>query len=285
MKTIQYSLCFSSSLFRATKRNFCKWEFILIVLFCHLLGLGSVTSANAKDLKVVTSEYPPFSYTENGQVRGVAAAVVQALLDKVGMNQKISVYPWSRALKTAAEEKNTLIFTIARTPEREDQFEWIGVITEGDTFLFASKDRDDIVVTTLADAKKYRVGAVRNGIRSKYLSQNGITRLEEATDTLMNARKMQFGRMDLWAEDEYAACFALQQLRLDPRDHLKKAYKLDLKLTGYLAVSKGSDASLVKTLKEAYAELKNSGEYDRLIALNRPFIQTDAQIQAEMTEN
>ncbi len=238
---------------------------LLKIFLMSWIFLATASPSIGSDITILTSEFPPFNYTEANQVKGISTIVVRALLDKVGIDKDISVYPWSRAYKTAIERENVLIFTIARTPDREHLFEWIGVIVESDTFLFSRIDRDDINIVSLEDAKDYSIGAVRNGIRAKYLYENGFTKIEEVKDTMSNAQKMKLGRLDLWVEDENAAYSAFQKMGIDPHQFLKKELLLDMKLTGYLAMSKGSDANIVRALKQAFIELKASGEYERLL--------------------
>lgn len=38
---------------------------------------------------------------------------------------KINLVPWTRAFRSAQTQKNTLIFELDKTPDREDQFHWI----------------------------------------------------------------------------------------------------------------------------------------------------------------
>ncbi len=239
-------------------------------IFLQLAGIILVLSAAAHplygvDLKIVTSEHPPFSYTEEGVVKGLAAEIVTALLEDLRLDVEIVSSPWPRTYKTALETKNILIFTLARTPEREDLFDWVGVIIAGNSYLFALNDRKDINIASLEDAKKYRIGIVRNDVRANFLKANGITLLDEVIDSEANAQKLAKGWIDLWAEEENTAPYLFKKLGYDSSQTLNKAFLLDLHMEGYLAFARGSDKDLVDSFRDALQRLKNSGKYQQIV--------------------
>lgn len=142
-----------------------RLSFVLLLSMTLLPNSGLSQDAQ---LKVVTTEYPPYSYTdETGSVSGISTAIVSALPTKLNVDVPIHSYPWSMAYRTALEKKNTLIYSMVRTPEREELFEWVGVIVQGASFLYSLKGREDIRLHHLSDAEPYTIGVVRNAFRSK----------------------------------------------------------------------------------------------------------------------
>jgi polar amino acid transport system substrate-binding protein len=219
-----------------------------------------------QNLKIFGSEHPPYSYLKDGRPTGLCADIVRALLDDLDLRQEITIAPWARSYKTALEEPNVLLFTVARTAEREPLFHWVGVIVSGETHLYGLRDRDDIVINRLDQAQRYKIGVVRDDIRAGFLRKNGFTDLDEVTGSEINARKLAMGWIDLWVEEENAAPFVFEKLGLNPGEKLKKVYTLDLRLDGYLAFSRDSDPELVARFRAALDRLKGSGEYARLLA-------------------
>lgn len=237
------------------------------LLVTTLLAMMLLASPLAgQDLKILGSEYPPFSYLKDGRPTGLCTAIVRALLDDLDLQQEITIAPWARSYKTALEEPNVLLFTVARTAERESLFHWIGVIVSGETHLYGLRERSDIIINRLEQAKRYKIGVVRDDIRAGYLRKNGFTDLDEVTGSEINARKLAMGWIDLWVEEENAAPFVFEKLGLNPREKLKKVYTLDLRLDGYLAFSRDSDPLLVARFRAALDRLKESGEYSRILA-------------------
>ncbi len=176
---------------------------------------------------------------------------------------QISSYPWSRAYQIALKQENTLIYTIARIPEREALFNWIGVIISGKTYLFSLKERG-IEIDSLDQAKAYTIGAVRNGIRSKHLISKGIVDLDLVKDTQTNVLKLINNRIDLWVEDELSAVYTLKQMGYNPDEILKRTFELNLKIDGYMAFSINTAPQTVELFKKALKQLIENGTYEKI---------------------
>ncbi len=244
-----------------------------LAVFLILLTAWQAGSENARadqgtlpPIRIVTSEFAPFNYIDQGKPAGFCREVVQMLLDKLNINASISTLPWARAYQTALKQKNTLIFTIARTPEREDLFHWVGILVTGNSYLFSLKKRS-IYLNSLDDARPYRIGAARNGIRAKFLLDKGFLELDLVVHSRMNAVKLLNQRIDLWAEDELAAIHTIRQLGYDPLDILDRSLALELnpKPSGYLAFSRDTDPSMVEAFKNALSAVIQTDDYQTVM--------------------
>lgn len=240
-----------------------------LIYFCVLLSLGSAGPSDAESrsthppsVEIVTSNFAPFNYLQNGKPTGLCTEIVRMLLKDRSISAPIVTLPWARAYKTALKQKNTLIFTIARTREREHLFHWVGILVTGRSYLFSLKNRF-IGLNDLDHARHYRIGAALDDIRARYLSGAGIFELDLVVDSRMNAIKLLNQRIDLWAEDELAAVHTIRQLGYDPGEILVKSLPLDLKPvpTGYLAFSLDTDTHLVEAFKNALGKLMQTKEY------------------------
>ncbi|WP_262689676.1 substrate-binding periplasmic protein [Kordiimonas aestuarii] len=107
------------------------------VAVCCLLAMPA--EAADDDVTVYTEEFPPYNYSEQGNAVGLATAKVRQVLGEARLNYKIRVVPWPRAMQRALSEDNAFIFTIARTPEREDTFDWIVPIAKSEFHLYVRK--------------------------------------------------------------------------------------------------------------------------------------------------
>src|ERR1035437_4785529 len=96
---------------------------LVSVLMATLLTLPLVQAQTIHGVTEDTS----YSFLKEGKVIGSATAVVELRLKQACFsNYQISLYPWARAYDMALKEPNVLIFLIARTPAREQQFKWAG---------------------------------------------------------------------------------------------------------------------------------------------------------------
>ncbi len=232
-------------------------------LIIHTFFVILVAISYAQKINIVTSEFPPFNYVENGKDSGFCTEIVQAILQDLNFQGTIKTYPWARSYQMALKQKNTLIYTIARTPERENLFHWVGVIISGKTYLFSLRE-NQINLDSLSQANRFNVGAVLNGIRAKYLSANGVKNLDLVVDSESNALKLIKKRIDLWAEDELSAVYVLKRMGYNSKLILEKSFELNLKLDGYLAFSLNTNKAVIERFQNSLQKLKNNGEYEKI---------------------
>ncbi len=76
------------------------------------------TAAWGGRITVLTYEWAPFNFEEEGQIKGIAADVTREALRRAGVEGEIQMCPWARAYRWTKEDENVMLFTIARTAER-----------------------------------------------------------------------------------------------------------------------------------------------------------------------
>lgn len=214
-------------------------------------------------IQIITSEYAPFNYLEDGRPTGFCTEIVQEILNELHMNVPIQTIPWARGYKMALKQENTLIYTTARIPEREALFQWAGILVESQTYLFSAKKRA-IRLESLDQAHQYRIGTSREDLRTKYLINQGFMNLDQVANAEMNAVKLMKNRIDLWVEDEIAAAHTVRRLGHRPEAVLSKSLLLNMGSTpkGYLAFSLNTAPQLVELFQNALERIKIDGRYD-----------------------
>lgn len=234
---------------------------ILLSIFCILTVLAG--TAYADPIKVVTEPWAPYTYSENGEVKGVVTEIVKATLDRTGLDYTIDMYPWARAYDMAKTNPNILIYSIFRLPNREEHFKWIKL--EGlsmNMFLFKPKHRDDIEVCNLEDAKRYKVGVTRETSTHHFLLSKGFKEGEnlfpvnsEELNVLKSSPKNK--RIDLTTGDPLSLARWLSVAGL-PHDYwVPQAllFKEDI----YMAFGRKTDDSVVEKVRAAFLEVKAAG--------------------------
>ena len=95
----------------------------------------------SQEIKVVTVLMPPYqTQLPNGSIGGSATEIVKSMFEVTGDKPIIQAFPWARTYKLASSEPNTLIYSIARTPEREKKFNWVGNMEEEKIFFWGIKN-------------------------------------------------------------------------------------------------------------------------------------------------
>lgn len=233
---------------------------------CIALLLAVVClSGQAQSIKVVTED-TSFSYVQNGKVAGPATAVVEATLQRAGLHDyRVALYPWARAYDAALQEPNVLIYLIARTPPREQLFKWAGEIMQIEYHFYKLRERKDIVVRDLQDAKRYSVGVVRDDVRHQYLQAQGFSKMAVSAQNADNFRKLLNHQVQLTPMAERDVLMLCEEAQV-PFDVLEKVLRLDTLSTGlYMAYSRTTDDEVVTRTQRAFDRLKVEGMVKQLL--------------------
>lgn len=212
-------------------------------------------------INVVTENWRPYNYEESGKIKGSSTEIVKAVLDQSGYQYAINLYPWARSYKEALNNKNTLIYTIVRIPLREHLFKWVGPVAQSDTVaFFALKDRTDIKIQHLNDAKKYTTGIVREDMKHHYLLSKGFTEgsnIVLASRQKQNVQKLLAGRVDLLVFSRNNMSAEMSSLGVSP-DMIVEIFAL-FKSHPYMAFSQNTSDGIVKKVRQSYIKLKTEG--------------------------
>ncbi len=226
----------------------------LSVLFGMLLAGHAVAQTlkpvDFSAVNIVTSEYPPYSFSEDDEIKGVAVERTRKVLSKLQLDTPITIYPWARAYETARVTPNTLIFSMARSQEREKAFKWVGTIVDFNVKIFKLKERDDIHVEKIADLANYSIGALNRDIKGNYLRSQGLkpqTYASEETGIRMLFR----GRIDLMPIDMASFKYRMDNLNL-PIDAVEEVITLsDISHPLYMAFNQQTPDAVVNAFREA----------------------------------
>lgn len=240
----------------------------LLVLLL-LMGFAPLSMAWDREdvLLVLTENWPPFNYMREGKLTGLGTDVVIATLQQAGIQYQIRQGVWKGVYHRVLQEHDTLIYTISRTEAREDLFEWIGPIAEGSSNFMRLRTRDDITITRLEDARRYRVGVQEEDAITQDLIGWGFDPASEYMLLFKNRvfayRALFAGRVDIITGNSITSKYQLALEGL-PLDSLEIAYRIKTQAGYYMAFRKGSDGTLVNLIRSGFEEVMRSGELARI---------------------
>lgn len=231
------------------------------------LGSGVAAFADVP-LTIVTEEFPPYNYTEQGKITGLSTEVVEAVLKELKLQGNIQSLPWARAYDTAKNAQGVLVYSIGRTQERENLFKWVGVIAPTDYYLYALPGKS-FKIDALEDAQPYQIGTVNQDVGEQFLLARGFVKgqnLQSSVKYELNYHKLKLGRIDLWIMNEMTASHLARQAGDDPAQTLAKVYRInDLSSEGYyMAFGKQTPDATVLQFKKGLEAVKKNGVFDHL---------------------
>lgn len=240
--------------------------------FCmSLIGLlfGSQVVCAGAGVTVVTEELPPYNMTVDGELTGMATEVVQAVLNELGEEARIQSMPWARAYDIALNSESVLIYSIARTPQREDLFKWVGIIAPTHWYLF-SLPGTQFNLKSLEGARQYQIATVKKDIGEQYLIGKGFVvgrNLQSSNKYEHNYKKLKAGRVDLWIANELNAHYQVRQARGNQNETVVPQLSLG-NLGGanglYMAFSRNTPDERVERFRQALARIRADGRYDAI---------------------
>ena len=242
--------------------NFKRLVLVSVILYLILPRLAA-----GQPLTIITDPYPPLGYVKDGEIVGFTVDVIKLLLERTGIQGEFKMYPWARAYEMAQKEKDILIYQLSYSEERARLFQLVGPILHESEYLFKLKNRKDVIVNNLADAKQYRVGSVRDYFHHKYLLENGFEEgknLETTYGDDMNIKKLVSRRIDLMITSEISFFYRVGELGYN-RDDFERTLQV-VSDDSYLAFSRETSPNVVAQFAKALDAIKADGSLDRILA-------------------
>ena len=231
-----------------------------------LLLLSGFMATHSQALQLLTEEYPPFSYTQNKQVKGMSTEVVTEIGRRAQIPMEISVVTWTDAYQAGQSKRDTCIYSTARLGNRERIFKWVGPLAVNAWGLFA-KDGFNGKIQKIADARPYRIGGVTEDAKVEWLKQQAVTNIvtvkdEKLIPRMLTLDRKQQGAVDLWIASVYAAKTIADEANVKDLKLVLKAGEQHL----WLACNPGVPDTTIKALSEALDAMKKDGTYNKISA-------------------
>ncbi|MDP5030162.1 MAG: ABC transporter substrate-binding protein [Paraglaciecola sp.] len=225
-----------------------------------LLIIGDVFATR---LTIVTEHLAPFQIVDKTSISGLSTEIVEATLRASPYQYTIDVHPWSLAFKRAVQEHNTCIYSLARLPIRETQFQWIGHIASATSSFYSLKRRKDIPLASVEDAKKFRTAVIQDDVTHQFLLSKGFEENSNlyATsnyDSLLTLLEVPSRNIDLVIINDDLIRYRLK--RSEEIQQYQNLLEIDeLQLDFHLACSIDTDRDIVETLSASMQDLEQNG--------------------------
>ncbi len=230
---------------------------------------GSVRAEVDANYRVVllTENFPPYNMAINGKnfaqednLDGIAVDIVREMFKRAGIQYNLTLrFPWDRIYKLALEKPGYGVFVTARLPEREALFKWVGPIGPDDWVLLGRGD-SPIRLSSLEQAKQYKVGAYKGDAIAQHLEEKGLKPITALRDQL-NASKLMAGQIDLWATGDPAGRYLAKQEGISG---LKTILRFDSAQL-YLALNKEVPDEVVQKLQSELDKMRGEGFVDDIL--------------------
>lgn len=240
--------------------------FAQIVHGLALAAAVGAASARAADLVAYTTEWRPYNYEENGEVRGVSTEILRAVCAEAKLSCEIHLVPWARAYATVSATPNTLLYTTARIAPREQEFLWVGPVLPRVTWVYGSAGMQERI-RSFRDLAAVKIGVIRGEAPIKDLEAEGIPPAAMVVDSsnALVLKQLALGWVQAMVDTELGMAWNLREAKL-PADSVVKLMKLSDKGGYYFALNLKSDPALQARLQAALERVRGGGEIRRILA-------------------
>jgi polar amino acid transport system substrate-binding protein len=243
---------------------------LLVLASAALLFIGGAHAAESPDtdLVLLTENFPPYNMAKNGKnfaqdenINGIAVDIVREMFKRADITYSLTLrFPWERIYKLALEKPGYGVFVMARLPDREKLFKWVGPLGPDDWIMLAKAD-SKITLETLDDARKYKIGAYKGDAIAETLAKQGLNPIVVLRDQ-DNAKKLVSGQIDLWATGDPAGRYLARQEGVTGLKTLLRFSSAEL----YLALNKDVPDEAVAKLQAALDQMRKDGVVEEIMA-------------------
>jgi polar amino acid transport system substrate-binding protein len=210
-------------------------------------------------LQWVAGNLPPFAWDAPGGPRGFAHDLAVAMAQRLGRRETVTYVPWARAVRMAEQGAAYGVFPLARTPDREANFQWLVPLMTVRYGLYTLATESPLALEQL---RPMRVGVLRGSPIAANLRAEGFKTIVEAKDYRDLLRLLREHAL----EAVYAGTPMLEAA-MDEYGHARPQFVLQTTLgeaTLYMAASLGLDATEAQRWVAAYRHLEEDGTVARL---------------------
>ncbi|MEH6631071.1 MAG: transporter substrate-binding domain-containing protein [Halopseudomonas aestusnigri] len=241
---------------------------ILLLFSLFFIGLSVRSASSAETLQLLTLDYPPYEYSENGEVKGLAVNVVREVFRRLNYKVEIKALPWTRSLKLVELGQADAIFTAYRTPERELFLDYSNeILMSQEVSLFIRKGfhvPQDHDFTNLA---KYHFGA-RRGVSygakfDKAVEEGTLQSVYRVSDGNALIKLLINKRVDIVPFNRLGGYYRFRELGV--AGDVEELSPPIQSVPSYIAFSKKRNHALLRDLVDrTLIEMRQDGSYDRL---------------------
>lgn len=240
----------------------------LVPIFLGLSAPSFSQETGPGGLVYTTEQYPPYNFEENGEQKGASVEILRAVWERMGETAApVRFMPWARAYRDIQEKPRLVLFSMARTPAREELFQWACPIDTVRFMLYALAE-SPVKMASLDDVEKYSVGVIRDDITDILLKPYaGRARIEAVGEMTLNMKKLDAGRIDLAAYSEEGFPEFLRKNNLSESDYRPVFPLADIPVC--FAFSREADAAFVARFQAALTELNAEGRVGAILRAYR----------------
>lgn len=239
---------------------------IIIVLLSVFFNFLS----HAEKINIYIPDEPYLSYYDknDAKIKGFSIDVLRLLRAEVDDDSIITQLPQAIIKSIHTKTINSLFIEFYKDKSNVNSYQQVGIISEFSLNVYKLQARNDIIIKSFDDIKKYTFGVVRYGGRHEYFKSVNFNKSFDThvvTTDEQNILRFFMGRTDLLIENPFVLKYLISSHNLDS-SLVEKVYPLKV-LSGHLGIffSLNTNIALVKKYQAAFNKIKQTDEFNGLL--------------------
>jgi len=237
------------------------WSFIIrFFILCSVINTAKI---HAETL-LFYDDYPPYSYTEKSETKGLFFEVVSTVFKSMETEYMVEAYPFKRSLIMAMEGEG-IVVGIFKTDERSLKLDFSKPFYHEKSVLYVNKE-NTFPFSSINDLKGKRVGVKLGWSYGAEFDQAKKRKLFTTTVGLPKQmyHLLALGRLDTVVDNELSGKGIINELNLNQKI---EALPRQLIIGGiYIATKKGTNTQLIKKFNHHVSRIRESGVYEKILA-------------------
>lgn len=228
-----------------------------------------VSFVRAESYRVFTEEWAPYSYLDNGELKGFVTEVVYSIMKITHDEFEVALVPSMRASYALKVRPRSIMFPMFRTKNREALYKWVGPIAEVAIYPYqlsgARKRIEDF--NDLLEVEKITTRSV--GLLPRLLKIKGFRNLDEsAAESEQLYLMLLAGRSEVIVGDsDEGVLYYMRKLKV-PSSFVRRIPVELYRSSLYVAFSLDCNDELINSWSRALEMLRQSG---RLANIQRKY--------------
>lgn len=229
--------------------------------------ISALPRGGPNTLILVTENYPPFEFEENGQIIGITVDIAREAFTRMGISVTITIYPFARGIEMTRSGEAQAMVGIYKSQARQ---EWAYYPNEA-VFLdkqcfFGLPGKTIDYDGSIASLQPYRIGVIRDYSEGDAFDEavaSGVLKVEPVDSGRENYEKVLNGRIDAFIDGQYTTLYNLKASGLQNQVVELGVFR---ESALYVAFSqKSSSQEMADKWDQALDAMKKDGSYQQII--------------------
>jgi polar amino acid transport system substrate-binding protein len=216
--------------------------------------------------QLLTEIWTPYQMETEEGLEGISIDLVKEIQRRVGNTKKIQVTSWNRGYDLTLNKKGYALFLTTKSEERDKHFKWVGPISSMKLVFFKNKQRKDLNILSLDDAKKVNsIIVAKKTIEIEKLTEFGFENLEINSLANYSFKKLYDNKVDLYPVEYYGFLYKLKKLGLEEKIVPVKMKNPIFESQLYIAFNISTEDEVIKLWQDALNEIQKDGTYLKIL--------------------